>query len=136
VELDQIELVRGEALTRPLEAGAGALRGALVRLRGQEEAVAMPRHPRAHTQLRIAIHGGRVDVVHAVLEQQLEERVSLVLAHAAERRGAEDDAAADVPGAPERDLLHGPSCAPQRLYYARRRLETITSWIAPASSPS
>ena len=61
----------------------------------------MLRQPRREPQLRVAVRRSGVDVVDAVLEQQLERRVGLGLRERAERRGAEDRARALVAGAPE-----------------------------------
>ena len=66
----------------------------------RKKRVAVRAQPGREPQLGVAVAGGRVDVVDAVLEQQLERAVGLVLG-TAERGGAEDDAGALVAGAPE-----------------------------------
>ena len=55
-----------------MQAVARAGIGAIAGLRGQEEALAMLRHPRADAQLRVTVRCRGVDVIDAVLEQQLE----------------------------------------------------------------
>ena len=62
----------------------------------------MVAEPGREPQLRVAVARGGVDVVHAVLEQQRERLVRLLLRDRAERRGAEDDAGAVVAGRSER----------------------------------
>ena len=79
VQLDQVDLIDAEPVERAADllvrAGAVALPG----LRREEEAVAMLRQPGREPQLRFAIGRGRVDVVDAVLEQQLQRGVRLGL---------------------------------------------------------
>ena len=61
----------------------------------------MALHPGADAELGVAVGGGGVDVVHAGGEQLVERAVGLVLADAAERGGAEEEAGAAVAGAAE-----------------------------------
>ena len=53
----------------------------------------MPVHPRSDPEFGVAISGCRIDVVHAVLEQQVEHPVGGTLVDCLERRTAEDDPA-------------------------------------------
>ena len=108
VQLDQVDLVDAEPVERAanLFARSGAV--ALAGLRREEETVAMLREPRREPQLRVAVRRGDVDVVDAVLEQQLEHRIGLGLRQRAERRGAEERAGALVAGASERRLRDHP----------------------------
>ena len=85
VELDQVDVVDAQALERAVEVLARARGVAAARLRGEEEVVAVPRHPRRDAQLRVAVARGGVDVVDAVAEQHLQRAVGLVLARAGER---------------------------------------------------
>ena len=112
VELDQVDPIDAQALERPSDALARALGRALAGLRGQEEAITVTRHPRPDAQLRVAVGRRRIDVVDAVGEQQLEDLIGLLLAHRAERRGAEEHAARAVSRAPEGDAVHGDSFPP------------------------
>ena len=77
--------------------------GALAGLGGQEELVLA--QPGGDAQLRVAVAGGDVDVVDAVLEQQLERAVGVGLGDVAERRGTEDHAAGLVSGRAEGGAL-------------------------------
>jgi hypothetical protein len=77
VQLDQVEVVDAEALQRALDL---LLRAGVVPpsgLRREEEATRLSLQPRGYSQLRVAVGGGRVDVVDAVLEQELERSLSL-----------------------------------------------------------
>src|SRR5439155_25046057 len=92
------------------EAGARSVAGALAGLGGEEELVAARRQPRRQPQLGVAVAGRGVEVVHTELEQHVEQFVSALLPHPAQRGGTEDDPAAAMPGAPERGLRdHGSS---------------------------
>jgi hypothetical protein len=102
VELDEVDGVDLEALQRSLELAPGPVALALAGLGGEEETGPVLGHPRPDPQLGIAVAGGRVDVVHAQLEQGGQYLVGAVLAHASEGGGPEDDAGAVVSGAPER----------------------------------
>src|SRR6266498_3172504 len=75
--------------------------GALAGFGGQEELLAVAAHPRPDPQLGFAIAGGGVDVVDAVLKQQLQRAVGVILRDIAERRRAKDRACASVAGAAE-----------------------------------
>ena len=79
VQLQQVDVVDAEAVERAADLLARARAVALAGLRGEEEPVAVLRQPRCEPQLRVAVRRGRVDVVDAVLEQQLERAVGLGL---------------------------------------------------------
>ena len=104
VQLEQVDAIDAEPVERAanLLARAGAV--ALPGLRREEEPVAVPAQPRSEPQLRVAVRRCRVDVIDAVLEQELERGIGLGLTERAERRSAEDRARALVSGAPERRL--------------------------------
>ena len=103
---------------QPVE-GAVQLLARLVRaapagLGGQEKAIGLAAQPGLHAQLGIAVARGDVDVVDAVLQQDLERAVGDVLGDPRERGPSEDDAAAVVARAPEgqgAELLHGTTLA-------------------------
>ena len=67
----------------------------------RKNVVAVLAQPGREPQLGVAVAGRRVDVVDAVLEQQRQRLVGLALRDLAERRRAEDDAAAVMPGRSE-----------------------------------
>src|SRR5712692_5698525 len=81
-----------------------ALLIALVTLGGEEEPAGLAFQPRRDPNLRLAVDGGGVDVVDTEAEENLECFVRRLLRHGAQRRGAEDDPCALVPGAPELSL--------------------------------
>ncbi len=101
VQLDQVDRGHLHALERALDLVARRRVGALAGLRGEEEAVAVPGEAGREPQLGVAVARGGVDVVDAVLEQQLDRLVGVALADVAERGRAEDDAGALVAGAAE-----------------------------------
>jgi hypothetical protein len=102
VQLDQVDAVDTHALERAPDLRPRAVVVAAARLRREEEAVAVLCEPRLQAILRLAVRGGNVDVVDAVLEQELEHAVGLGLRHApADRGGAEDRPRALVSGAAE-----------------------------------
>ena len=68
VQLEQVDVVDAEAVERAADLLACAGVVALAGLRRQEETVAVPLEPWGEPQLGVAVRGGRVDVVHAVLE--------------------------------------------------------------------
>ena len=109
VELDEVDVIDAQPLERAVDVVTRLLPRPRARLGGQEEVLAMARHPRADAQLGVAVARGRVDVVHAVAQQRLEGAVGVVLAGAREGGGAEEGRARRVPGASERSSLdHGP----------------------------
>jgi len=89
--------VVGERWQAPLVHG-------LLHLLGYDHGVEMERR---EAELRVAVRGRRVDVVDAVLEQQLEDGVRLRGCRSAERDRAEHDPGARVPRPAERDLRDG-----------------------------
>ena len=64
--------------------------------------VAMACEPGRHSELGIAVRGSGVDVVHAVLEEELERPIRLSLGDRGQCGGAEDRARALVACLPER----------------------------------
>src|SRR5262249_34050634 len=108
VHLDEVDVRNAQPFERAVQALTRAGCGAVAGLRGQEEARAMLRHPRADAQLRVAVRRRGVDVIDAVLEQQLENLIGLLLAHGAERCCAEDHPCAAVAGSSEREGFHAP----------------------------
>ena len=102
VELDQVDVVDAEPVERPPDLLLRARVVPLAGLGGDEEPARLALEPRGEAQLGVAVRGGRVDVVDAVLEQELERALGLGVGDRSERRGAEDRAAALVSGAAER----------------------------------
>ena len=74
VQLDQVDAVDAEPLERAPDLLLRSRVLALAGLRREEELVAVAREPRCEAQLRVAVRRGGVDVVDAVLEEQLERR--------------------------------------------------------------
>jgi hypothetical protein len=105
VQLEQVDADRRRAVERAVDLFARAGAVALPGLRRDEETVAVLRQPRREPAARVAVRRSGVDVVDAVLEQQLEGRVRLGLRERAECRGTEDRACALVAGASERRFL-------------------------------
>jgi hypothetical protein len=101
VQLDEVDMVDAEPLERALEAGAGAVPGTLTGLCRQEELAPVLRQPRRQPELRVAVVGGRVEVIDAELEQRRQQLVRPFLAHVAERGRPEDHPAALVSGPAE-----------------------------------
>ena len=101
VKLKQVHMIRLEPVQRPMEPLPGLLVRALAGLGRQEELIAVPLHPRADAQLRLAIAEGGVDVVDAVTQQQIERAIGIILGGVSHRVRAEDDTAAKVAGAAE-----------------------------------
>src|SRR6267378_74653 len=82
---------------------------AAARLGREEKILPVTGHPGPDAQLGIAVARRRVDVVHAVTQQDVERAVGLVLVGARKGGGPEQRHAAGVAGAAERASLdHGP----------------------------
>ena len=101
MQLDQVDAIDAEPLERALDLLLRALVVPLSRLRREEKPVRVPLQPRRDPQLGVAVRGGGIDVVEAVLEQHLERGVRLALRDGSERGGTEEQAGALVAGAPE-----------------------------------
>jgi hypothetical protein len=107
VKLDEVELVALETFEGAPDLVPSGLVAALDRLRGEEEAIAVLRHPAPHRDLGLAVGGGDIDVVDAVVEEQRQRPLVRpgVVGH--ERRRAEDDPAGVVAGGPEGPARQG-----------------------------
>src|SRR5579862_9202829 len=93
-----------------MEAVPGGGAGAVTGLGGEKELVSMFGEPGGESQLGIPVGGGGIDVVDAELEEHRQQLVGSLLAHAAERGGAEDDPAAGVSSPSELGPIdHGPT---------------------------
>ena len=79
VQLDQVDRVDAQPVERAVDLLAGSGAVALAGLRREEEAVAVPREPGGEPQLGVAVGGGGVDVVDAMLEQRFERAVGFRL---------------------------------------------------------
>ena len=91
MELQKINAIGAQPLQRAPDLRLRALETPLVGLGRQEEGVTVPVHPRSDPEFGVAISGCRIDVVHAVLEQQVEHPIGGPLVDRLERRTAEDD---------------------------------------------
>src|SRR5204862_418700 len=101
----QIDVVDAQPLERAVEVltrfGCRPAAG----LRREEEVLPVACHPRRDAELGVAVPRGRVDVVDAVPEQQVERAVGVRLAGARQRGPAEEGHRAQVTRAPERSSL-------------------------------
>ena len=105
VQLDEIKPVNLKSFERPMQTIARAVIGAVSGFGGEEEVFAVLAHPRTDAKLRIAIGRGRVDMVDAELEQNIQDGVGLVLLHPAQSGGAENHTRALMTGVSERNFL-------------------------------
>ena len=113
VQLDRVDVVDAEAVERAADLLARPAVGPLAGLRGDEELALVPAQPGGDAQLGVAVGRRDVDVVDAVLEQQLQRAVGVGLGDAPQRRGAEDRAGRLVPGRPEGGAFdHGRETTP------------------------
>jgi hypothetical protein len=94
-------VVDAEAVERAADLLTGGAVGPLAGLGGQEELALVALQPGGDPQLGVAVAGRDVDVVDAVLNQQLQRAVGILLGDTAQRRGAEDGAGRLVSGRPE-----------------------------------
>src|SRR5271167_1375258 len=102
VQLDEINLKSFERATQTI---ARAFIGAISGLGGEEEMLAVFAHPGTDAQFGIAIGSGSVDMVDTELEQNLEDRIGLVLLHPTQSSGAEDHPRTRMTSFPERNFL-------------------------------
>ena len=107
VQLDQVDRGDIHPVERAVDGVARRRSRPVAGLRREEERVAMLREPGSQLVLRVPVARGGVDVVDAVLEQQLEDGVRLGRCRSAERDGAEHDPRAHVPRPTERDPRDG-----------------------------
>ena len=98
-------MVHAEARERALELAPGRITVALACLGREEVIIAVAHQPGRDPQLGVAVAGGGVEVVDAVLAKHVENAVSRLLAHRAERRTAEDHPSAGVTGPSEPRML-------------------------------
>lgn len=101
VELEEVYLVDLKAFEGGVDLVFGFLVGAEAGFGGEEEVLAVVGHPGGEAEFGLAVAGGGVDVVDAVLEEEVEGLVGFFLGDAAEGGCAEDDAGAVVAGAAE-----------------------------------
>ena len=113
VQLDRVDVVDAEPVERAADLLARAAVGPLAGLGRHEELPLVALQPRGDAQLGVAVAGRDVDVVDAVLEQQLQRAVGILLGDAPQRRGAEDGAGRLVSGRPEGGAFdHGREVTP------------------------
>src|SRR5205807_3893291 len=114
VQLNQVNGIDPQAFERALDLVTRVLVEALAGLGGEEEILAMARHPWADTQLSVPIAGGDVDMIDAIFEEDVEHTIRLCLGGAAECRRTKERDCAQMSGASKRSFLnHGVflSCA-------------------------
>ena len=106
VELPEVDVVHAHSVERAMQLLACLGRAACAGLGGDEEAAGVALEPRRDAQLGVAVAGSGVDVVDAVLHQQIESAVGRRLIDAAQRRRTKKSARAVVTGTAKRDLLY------------------------------
>ena len=94
-------MVDAQPLERAMELLFGRSVFPLTGLRGEEEGIRDALQPRGDAKLRIAVGSSGIDVVHAMLEKEVEDLVRLVPRDLAEGRRPEDRPGAFVAGASE-----------------------------------
>ena len=104
VKLDEVDLVHAHPFEGAVDLRFGGGVFAFVGLCGQEEAIAVFLETWPEQELGVAVAGGGIDVVDAVIQQQVDGAVGIGLADAAQRGGAEERDGAVVAGAAERAL--------------------------------
>ncbi len=128
VQLDRVHVVDPEPLERAPDLLPRRGVRALARLGRDEERVLL--EPRRDPQLRVAVARGDVDVVDAVLEEQLQRAVGVGLGDVAERRGTEDHAAGLVSGRAEGGAVdHAPELTRLRKTPLQSSPGKRASWI-------
>ena len=105
VELDEVHVVHAETRERGLELAPGCFTVALARLGREEVVIAVADQPGCDAQLGVAVAGGGVEVVDAMLTKHFENAVSRLLASRAERGTAEYHSSTGVAGSSESRLL-------------------------------
>ncbi len=113
VQLDEIDVIDAEPLQRQFQLGAGGVASARIGLRGEEELVTVICEERLQPQFRVAIRRRRVDVVDTRLQHDVQYFVCLLLAHSAERGGAEQHSGAEMTGTTEELLRQHQPTVPQ-----------------------
>ena len=93
-------MVHAEARERALELAPGRITVALACLGREEVIIAVAHQPGRDPKLGVAVAGGGVEVVDAMLAKHFENAVSRLLARRAERRTAEDHPSAGGPVRP------------------------------------
>ena len=108
MELDQVNAVHAHSLEGAVNLGLGGRVFAFTGLGGQKEAVAILFHRGAEPVFRLAVPGGGVDVIDAVIQQHLHAAVGFGLRDAGECDRAEENCGAAVAGAAKDSLRnHG-----------------------------
>src|SRR5215203_6842435 len=112
VQLNQINLVGTKPLERPGDLRVRVVTPPLPGFRRQEQVRPVCLHSRPDPQLCVAVACGRVDVVDAVLAEQLHRVIRFGLRDVTESRGPEDGAGALVSSTSElQNRDHGSHCA-------------------------
>ncbi len=108
MHLPQVDMIRSQQIEGTMEMLLCFLVGPLFGFGGQEKVVAVALYPGAEQLLGGAIAVGSVDMVDAILKQQLHRTVGFGLGNAAERGRAKDCTRTLMPGATKRPFLnHG-----------------------------
>jgi hypothetical protein len=105
VQLDQVEPLGAQPLQRAPDLVPRLPVAALAGLGREEEISSVTIHPRSNPKLGIAVGGCRVDVVDAVLEQEVEHAIGGALVDLAECCAAEDHRRAAMAGPSEGAFL-------------------------------
>jgi hypothetical protein len=116
VQLNQVNVIGAKPLERPRDLGVRILTLPFSGLCRQEEVGSVGLHPRPDPEFCVTVTRGRIDVIDAVLADQLHRVIRFGLTDVAEGRGTEEGAGAVVSGTSElQNGDHGSHCALQRV---------------------
>src|SRR5215218_11262514 len=121
VQLNQVYVIGAKPFERPRDLRVRLLTLPFAGLCRQEEVRPVRLHPRPDPELCVTVTRGRVNVIDAVLADQLHRVIRLGLTDITESRGSEDGARAVVSGASElQNGDHGSHCALWRVRVGAR----------------
>src|SRR5215213_7424204 len=116
VQLNQVYVIGAKPFERPRDLRVRLLTLPFAGLGRQEEVRPVRLHPRPDPKLCVTVTRGRVNVIDAVLADQLHRVIRFGLTDVTEGRGSEDGAGAVVSGASElQNGDHGSYCALWRI---------------------
>ena len=77
MQLEQVDAVDAQAIQRSVEVLLRGLVVASVRLGGNEECSRVPFEPRGDPELGVTVRRGGIDVIHAVLEKEIQRPLGI-----------------------------------------------------------
>src|SRR5262249_30606259 len=131
MQLNQVHHIHPQAFERPMDLVTGILVKALPGLGGEEEILAMARHPGSNPQFGIPIACRNVDMIDAVFEEDVQDAIRLGLGGTAERCRTEERHRAHVCSASKRSFLNHRCSFPVRAG-ARSALLVMSFLLHPA----